>query len=114
VEDKIVRDYSNFDSKNQNSRYNRKKVLVQEDGTEFLESFDKLNLKESGSDKFHLVLAGEKNRLDIISYKYYGTPLLYWIIAEVNNLNNPTLVEPGTVLRIPSTTSVYRNGVGVL
>lgn len=113
MKDIIVRSYSNFDSKNLNSRYNKRKVLVQEDGTEFLESFDKPNIKSSGRDKFHLVLAGEKNRLDIISYKYYGTPLLYWVIAEVNNISNPTMVEPGTVLRIPSTSEIYKNGAGV-
>jgi hypothetical protein len=41
-------------------------------------------------------------RLDILSYRYYGTPDLWWIISQANNLSGDTMVvPPGTKLRIP-------------
>lgn len=109
--DDIMRTYRKKTEGFRSSRYDNCDVVVQRDGTEFRESFEKLNVEVSGRDKYHVVLAGEKNRLDIISYKYYGTPLMYWIIAEANEINNPTMIEPGTVIRIPDLSRMYSKGV---
>jgi hypothetical protein len=44
-----------------------------------------------------------ERRLDLISTMFYGTPRLWWIIAMVNNLNDPLSgVAFGSTLRIPS------------
>jgi hypothetical protein len=48
----------------------------------------------------HRVREGEVNRLDLISWKYYGTPELFWVIMAVNDIVNPFDVAEGTVLRI--------------
>ena len=48
----------------------------------------------------HTVSEGEKNRLDNISWKYYKTPELFWVIASINNILNPMEIKEGTVLRI--------------
>lgn len=54
-----------------------------------------------GDEIFTVPLAIE-NRLDRISYKFYGTPNLWWAIAQVNNLVDVFLDVPvGTHLRIP-------------
>lgn len=46
--------------------------------------------------------AGENDRLDSLSHRYYGTITLWWIIARANNLTNGTItVKPGTKLLIP-------------
>jgi hypothetical protein len=46
------------------------------------------------------------DRLDILSYDYYGTTDDYWIILTANNLPGDSLyVVPGTQIRIPSNTS---------
>ena len=55
--------------------------------------------------KSHVVVEGQ--RLDQISYKYYGSNKFWWIIADVNdiadNLINPfSDLVPGTKLIIPS------------
>lgn len=48
----------------------------------------------------HRVIAGE--RLDQLAYKYYGDPLLYWLICDANDAIFPEdLMVPGRVLRIP-------------
>lgn len=50
-------------------------------------------------------------RIDLIANKYYNDPKLWWIIAMVNNISNPLSIEYGTVLRIPSYSSLIKNGV---
>jgi nucleoid-associated protein YgaU len=48
----------------------------------------------------HRVVAGE--RLDQLAYRYYGDPLLYWLICDANDTIFPEeLMVPGKVLRIP-------------
>ncbi len=45
-------------------------------------------------------------RLDLISYHYYSTPEYWWIIALANNILDPFNLVPGTILRIPSESTV--------
>ena len=43
-----------------------------------------------------------QDRLDLLANKYYGTPNLWWILAQANQLGEGSfIVEPGTKLRIP-------------
>jgi len=48
----------------------------------------------------HRVKEKEVNRLDLISWKYYRTPELFWIIMAVNDITDPFNIEEGTILRI--------------
>jgi nucleoid-associated protein YgaU len=93
------------------SRYSRLKVLVNEDGQEYLETLEKPKIRESSKDSFYSVESGYENRLDLISYKFYGTPFLWWAIALVNNIVDPLDVGVGVVLRIPEISSIYSSGV---
>lgn len=39
---------------------------------------------------------------DIISLKFYNSPLYYWIILDFNNINDPYVeLQEGTILKIP-------------
>ena len=41
-------------------------------------------------------------RLDILSYRYYGTPDYWWVISQANNLSGDTMNVPaGKKIRIP-------------
>lgn len=54
------------------------------------------------SDTDVIIISNEGDYLDTLSYKYYGDPTLWWVIAIVNNLGKGRLsVEPGLTLRIP-------------
>ena len=59
-------------------------------------------------DSYHTVQSNEECRLDIISYNYYGNPLLWWVLAQANDIYDP-LVKPkaGDILRIPDLVSMY-------
>lgn len=49
-------------------------------------------------------------RPDIISYRFYGTPLLSWVLAYANDVSNPwdrtTGFVPGLVIRVPDITTI--------
>lgn len=108
---KIVKKYNVKLSGNQKcSRYGKLKRLVNEDGEAYIETPNRIHIKESTNDSFYSVELGYENRLDLISYKFYKTPFLYWAIASVNHLDNPFDVPAGVVLRIPDIASIQ--GIG--
>ena len=48
------------------------------------------------------IMSTSTDRLDLLANKYYGTPRLWWVIAQANEIGNGNmLIEPGTKLRIP-------------
>ncbi len=64
---------------------------------------NKLKDKSSEYDEIYEVTVETEHRLDIISYKFYGTAALDWAIADANNISDPIKdVKVGTKLRIPS------------
>lgn len=91
-------------------RYNIYRRLINEYGDEYIETPEKIKIKETNKDSFYAVEMGYVNRLDLISNKFYGTPLLWWAIAIVNNIDNPMDVQAGIVLRIPTLRSIYNSG----
>lgn len=99
---KIISSYKPTLSDNQLlSRYKNLKRLVNEDGVSYIETPSKLVIRESSRDTMFTVEAGYENRIDLVSYKFYGTPYLWWAIALLNNLENPRILEVGVILRIP-------------
>jgi hypothetical protein len=44
---------------------------------------------------------GSGERLEDIAFLYYGDPSVWRLIAEANDIVDPSSVAPGTVLRIP-------------
>lgn len=99
---KIVKEYKAELAGNQLlSRYRRLDRLVDEDGDCYIESPNKIIIKESEEDTIYVVDPGMVNRIDLISYKFYKTPFLWWAIAKVNHIDNPFYIEAGVILRIP-------------
>ena len=52
------------------------------------------------------VALDEGKRLDLISYRLYGTTSLWWILAEYNNITDFRGVEAGDVMKIPDLSTV--------
>lgn len=48
----------------------------------------------------YVIKQSEVNRLDNVSYMFYGTPELFWVIMLTNDIVNPFDVPEGTTLRI--------------
>lgn len=92
------------------SRYKRLNRVVDNEDDEYIESYEEVIFPKRSDDQFYEVEAKYENRLDLISHKFYGTPLLYWVIAEASDLLDPQEIKTGTLLRIPNRQSLY--GVG--
>ena len=97
-----------------NSRYtNLRRLYDEEKGVYYHESWNQKFIDESAEDNFFTVTESEENRLDLVSYSYYGTPNYWWVIAIANYIIDPFNVPVGTNLRIPPIVSLYNEG-GIL
>lgn len=110
---KIVKETKQDKSKNPDSRYRNLKILSGSDGKSFYETRRNIDIRESTNDFVHEVSLGEEGRLDLIAYRYYKNPTLWWVIAYFNNILDPFEIPAGMVLKIPSKESIYGYG-GIL
>ena len=92
------------------SRYKRDQRIVNDNLEEYIETHNKKTIAESSSDSYYVVTKKDEQRLDLISFNYYKTPLLWWVIAEASGITDPFDVPIGTVLKIPDISAIY--GVG--
>lgn len=93
------------------SRYKHCKRFYYSDGVADVETLPQVVIEQSTDDKFFRVTDKFENRLDLISYKYYKTVQLWWLIAYASNILNPFDVPVGTVLRIPTIQGVILDEV---
>ena len=91
----------NNEYKDKVSRYQVLRVITDESNT-YLETYNQVTVPETEDDLYHIVKHSEVNRLDIISNKYYGTPIYWWAIALANEFIDPFVVNEGVMIRIPS------------
>lgn len=64
------------------------------------------------SDDLYTVDGSGVNRLDAISYKFYQTPQLWWVLARCNNIVDPLVGVPlKTVIRIPTKARLAAEGI---
>lgn len=69
--------------------------------SDFWDLFVPPTIASTDSDTIHIVAARE--RIENIAYRYYGSPLLWWVIAERNNIDLPLAeLRQGMRLVIPS------------
>ena len=53
------------------------------------------------------IFSRESDKLEHISYRFYGTPEYWWVIAKANNISKGSIfLEPGKQLRIPQPSSI--------
>lgn len=70
--------------------------------------YNKYSFSPDKDDTFHKVSAGQEYRLDLIALEKYQSPLLWWVIALANEIQNPIMEpEAGRMLRVPSFIKVY-------
>lgn len=103
--------YKSDDRKGVNpfDRYKNCKILTDtETGEVLLSTREITKIKLSVDDRYHTVQANEVGRLDLIAYNYYGNPLLWWVIAQANDIYDPfNAPEVNTMIRIPSLVKMY-------
>lgn len=96
------------------SRYTNIRTLTDKDtGNVYHENWIQKFVDKDSNDTYMTVSIREKDRLDIISNDYYGTPNYWWVIALANYIIDPFNIPVGLYLRIPQISSLYNQG-GVL
>lgn len=93
------------------SRFNNHPVYQDTDtGDKFIGAWRPPDIPYKSSDKTIQITQENAFRPDIISYTYYNTPLLGWVICYVNGIINPwdkkTGLVPGLTIRIPDITTI--------
>lgn len=54
------------------------------------------------STAYFILKLDKPTTLDALSVKQYGTPVLFWLIADLNDFIDPTILLPaGSVVKIP-------------
>ena len=90
------------------SRYRFLDRIYDEEGYEFIETQGRVLYDNSMEDRIHIVDVSEEGRLDLISYKYYNTPLYWWAIAYASDIADPLSVVAGDRLIIPPISAVVK------
>lgn len=84
------------------SRYTGGIVTKNRTDQDFLVLRNSLNLEEADGDIFIEVIQEYINRPDLLSHRVYGTPELWWVIFDFNEIQDPiTQLKIGQLLRIP-------------
>ena len=85
--------------------------LVQYDDKTMLNVPNKINITPSVSNPDNTVVITGRlvDRLDLVSLQYYGTPKYWWILANYNGFENPFLLPYGTVIKVPTFTTLLMN-----
>lgn len=95
------------------SRYRSLLQLTTPAQQTYLQTFQLFTIPQTPQDQFHYVETAEENRIDLIAYRYYKLPQLWWVIAMANSITNPLSLPVATQLRIPSSQALYQFG-GIL
>lgn len=105
--------YTEFKQKQRDysDRYKNCKILKDNDtGDTLISTRDINDIPLATNDIYHTVTVNEESRLDLIADNYYGNPLLWWVIAQANQIYDPfNKPVSGDIIRIPSVTTLYGN-----
>ena len=77
------------------------------DGYSCLETHYMQEIPYHVDDIYYTVPKKLENRLDTISYNFYGNVDLWWVIALASNIKNPLEVPKDTVVRIPPLQTLF-------
>lgn len=89
--------------------------LLSIDGFEFWDLLQLPQIRPQPDDIFYT--PKDHERIDLLAYKFYGDPILWWVLAVANDLELlPTDLNSGVTLRVPSLRYVqllYKNFANV-
>ena len=96
------------------SRYKRlRQVIHYLEGTQRFKTLEVQNSYDYDDIKieYYIVTVETENRIDLISYKYFGTTSYSWIISYINQIYDGYTVFEGQVLMIPVNLSdLFKSG----
>lgn len=92
-----------------NTRYTNGQLSTNRAGQSFIVLRKPLNLEQGEEDTFVTINQELLQRPDLLSYRAYNIPDLWWVIFEYNKVSDPLFgLRLGQTLRIPSLTRVLK------
>ncbi len=92
------------------SRYNKNKIIKDDNGVRKLETKILTAPVRSENDIYIQIYNSE--RLDLLAYRFYNDQTKWWIISAANNLNPSSLYTPeNIILRIPVNVETYLDNI---
>lgn len=97
------RDIPELSNISPNQLDNHFEVLSDENGRYFYDLSDTIIIDTENMSPlyYHEYVVQENDTLVRLAIEFYSSANLYWVIAVSNNINNPFVLDSGTVLRIP-------------
>jgi len=94
------------------SRYDNKEQLLLKNSDLVIRNMRRNDLfpGRDSEDTQHKVEGHEAYRPDLIAYNVYGDPRLAWVILSANDLSDIFDLEPGMIITIPSSISLFKSG----
>ena len=80
---------------------------IKYEGYDCLETHYMQEIPYRTEDIYYTVPKNLENRLDTISFNFYGDVNLWWVIALASNIKYSLEVPKGTVLRIPPLQTLF-------
>lgn len=78
---------------------------------EFVFGLRRESVLPDSSDVLYTVPQMLENKIWLVSELFYDIPDLWWVIASVNNINDPLILPYGTQLRIPTQVRLANEGI---
>lgn len=89
------------------SRYSNFTSEKNRAGKLFIVKRNAINFPEGDDDVYVTINKELIGRPDLISFKAYGTPDLWWAILDFNNIKDPLFeIKIGQIIKIPSLDTV--------
>lgn len=84
--------------------YKKGFVIQYEDNDEISLERKRVDIITDINDSIHIVK--EDDTIESISYQYYKNSFLWYIIADVNDIDNPFFLDLGSSLTIPNINTI--------
>lgn len=109
--DELVIDPLVGDIVSQESRYFKDANTIEYDNCKMYDIPQLIDIPSNEDDEYFTVTSSYESRLDKVAYDYYENSKYWWIIALVNNINNPFESMIKDTLVIPSLTNLILSEV---
>ena len=95
------------------SRYGFTPIFFDDDTESYLiGTWEAKSLSPDPTDQLYILEEDEVGRPDLVSYRFYKTPRLYWFVLHINDIIDPyEEMYAGMVLRIPALQRVMTSRV---
>jgi len=87
-------------------------AYLDEEERYFLGTMQPITIPPHPTDQLYVLEAGDIARPDLVAYKFYKNPRLYWPILWLNGISDPFEgMFVGMLVRIPSLHRVLQRGI---